>query len=121
MAQLVVVGQVLVAECDAEHALHDKGGDLVHDQVRTARVGEAGSEALDQPDRPVGAAQQQRPGVRRDRAAVECCHYGASLDGCKFQLRRATLCRHRGPPLLSDKPLSQKNFRRFRARCTYPV
>ena len=117
---MVVVDQVLVAERDADNALHDQRGNLMLDQVRTARVGEAGGEALDQPDRPVGAAQQQCPGVRGDRAAVKRGHHGAALNGCKLQLRRATLCRHRGPPLLSGKALLQKNFRRFRAPVHLP-
>ena len=64
MAQLVVVVQVLVAERDADDALHHQRLDTVLDQSGIAAVGEAGGEALDQPDRPVGRAQQQRAGIR---------------------------------------------------------
>ena len=79
VAELVVVDQVLVAERDAEHALADQRRDLVLDPLRHARVAEAGGEAPDQADRPVGGAEQQRAGVRGDRAAVE----GATTGGLR--------------------------------------
>ena len=71
VAQLIVVDQILVAQRQAEHALADQGGEAVLDLVRRAVIGEAGGEPPDQADRPVGGAQQQRPGVRGDGAAVE--------------------------------------------------
>lgn len=117
---MVVIDQVLVAERDADHALHDQGGDVVLDQVRTARIGEAADEALDQPDRPVCAAQQQRPGIGRDRAAIKRRHHGPALDGCKLHLRRATLWGHRDTPLQAIKSLSQRNFRRLRTPVHLP-
>jgi hypothetical protein len=45
----------------------------------------------------------------------------ASIDRCKFEQRRVTLCPHRGTPLLRRKALSQKNFRRFRAPMHLPA
>ena len=83
MAQLVVVDQVLVAERDAEHPLPDQRRHLVHHPLRRPAVGEAGREALDQPDRPVGRPEQQPARVRGDRAAVEIRHHRAAIDPCK--------------------------------------
>ena len=71
MPQFVVVVQVLVAERDADDALHHHGLDLVLHQFGGARVGEAGGEPLGQPDGTIGLAQQQGTGIRGDRAAVE--------------------------------------------------
>jgi hypothetical protein len=115
VAELVVVDQVLVAEGDAEHPLADQGGHLVLDALRRPCVAEAGREATDQANRPVRGAEQQRPGVRGDRPAVEAGDHTPVLDRCELEQRRATLRRHRGPPLRRRKALSQKNFRRFRA------
>jgi hypothetical protein len=42
------------------------------------------------------------------------CHHLAAFNRCKFKQRRATLCQHRGTPLLQQKALLQKNFRRLR-------
>jgi hypothetical protein len=39
----------------------------------------------------------------------------ATLDHFITEQVTATLCRHRGTPLRRVKPLSQKNYRRFRA------
>ena len=72
--QLVVIVEVLVAERDPEHPLTDQGRYLMLDQLRSATIDEARGKAIDQPDRPVGRSQQQRPGVRRDRAAIKSRH-----------------------------------------------
>jgi hypothetical protein len=113
--QLVVVDQILVAERDAEDALADQRGDRVLDPLRVAGIAEAGGEAPDQADRPIGGAEQQRAGIGGDRPAVEAGDHRAARDRCKLEQRRATLRRHRGPPLRRRKALSQKNFRRLRA------
>ena len=85
-----------------------------------AAVGEAGREPLDQADRPIGRAEQQRAGVRGDLAAVERRHHLAPLDHFITEQVAATLCRHRGAPLRRVKSLSQKNYRRFRAPMHLP-
>jgi hypothetical protein len=115
MPQLVVVDQVLVAKRDAEHPLAHQGGDIVRDALRGARIAKARCEAPHQADGPVRGPEQQRAGIGGDRPAVEAGHHTPGLDGCKLEQRRATLCRHRGPPLHRRKALLQKNFRRFRA------
>ena len=116
VAQLVVVEQVLVAERDAEDALADQSG---RSRARPAPASRASrkqaAKRRDQADGPVRRAEQQRAGIRGDRSAVEAGHHSAALNRCKLEQRRATLRRHRGPPLHRRKALSQKNFRRFRA------
>src|SRR5688572_24598461 len=47
VAELVMIDDVLMPECDAENALADQGGDLVLDPLRRPRVAEAGGEAGD--------------------------------------------------------------------------
>ena len=98
MAQLVVVVQILVAQRQPEHALADERAYLMFDQNRRAGIAEAGCEPIDQPDRPVRGAKQQRAGVRGDGAPIERRDHRASCDACKSKQIRATLCRHRGPP-----------------------
>ena len=115
MPQLVVVVQILVAKRDAEHPLADQGRHLMLDPLRRSRVLEARREPPDQADGPVRGPEQHSPGIRGDRPTVEAGDHGAALDGGKLEQRRATLCRHRGPPLRRGKALSQKTFRRFRA------
>jgi hypothetical protein len=94
--QVVMVDEVLIAERDAEHALPDQRRHLVRDAPRRPAVAEAGGEAVDKPDGPVGRAQKQRARIRGDRATAEIRHHGASIDACKAHRLRATLCRHRG-------------------------
>ena len=74
-----MVVEVLVAERDADDALHHHGLDLVFHQPGRPRVGEAGGEALRQPKGPVGLAQQQGTGVRGDGSAVEARHHLAAI------------------------------------------
>ena len=75
-----------------------------------APVREAGSEALDQPDRPVGGAQEQRARIRADRPAVEIGHQLAAIEPCKQHRFRVTLRLHRGRSCSLDKSLLQKHF-----------
>src|SRR4051794_19362111 len=93
-----MIVHICVAERDPKHALADEGCHLVLDQVRAAPVREAGRKASDQVDRPIGRPEQQRSGIRGDRAAIECRLDLAALDRCKTEEVRATLCEHRGAP-----------------------
>ena len=120
MAELIVVDEILIAEGEAEDALADQPRHAVLDPIRRAVVVEAGGEPLDEPDGPVGGAEQQRAGIRRDRAAIERRHHGAAFDGCKTERLRATLCRHRGPPADRFKLLRHNNSRRFGAPMHLP-
>jgi DNA-binding PadR family transcriptional regulator len=78
-------------------------------------------EPLDQPDRPIRRPEQQRPGVRGDRPAIEIGNHPPPIDSCKTHPFRATLCRHRGALLRSRKSLLQKNFRTFRTPMHLPL
>jgi hypothetical protein len=118
--QPVVVDQVLVTERDPDHPLADEGRHLVLDPLGGAPIVEAGGEPLDEPDRPVGGAQEQRPGIRGHGATVERRHHATTFHGSKIELVGATLCRHRGAPLLPLKSLLQNDFRRFRAPMHLP-
>jgi hypothetical protein len=118
--QPVVIHHILVAEGNAEHSLAEQRRDPVLDPVVRAPVTEAAGEPLYQPDRFVGGPEQQRPGIRRHRAAVERRHHPATFDGSKIEHWRATLCRHRGTPLLRAKSLLQKTYHRFGAPTHLP-
>ena len=83
MAQLVVVDQVLVAECYAKYALPDEGRDGVLEALGIACVLKAGGEPLDESSRPINGAEQQGPGIRRDRTAIEGCDHRAPFNGCR--------------------------------------
>ena len=109
-AQVVVVDQILVAERDGEHPLADQRRQLVGDPAGIAAVAKAGREAVNEPDRPVGRAEQQRPGVRGDRPAAEIRHQIAAIEPCKQHRLRATLRLHRGCSCSRVKSLLQKHF-----------
>jgi predicted nucleic acid-binding protein len=111
VAQLIVVVEILVAERQAEHALADQRGDRVLDLLGITRITEAGGKAIDQTDRRVRRPQQQCTGIRRDQPAVERTHNPTPVNGSEVQRTLATLCRHRGTPLLRVSAFSQKNFR----------
>ena len=115
VAQGVVVDQILVTQRQREHALADQGGHAVLDLIRRAVIDETGREPPDQADRPIGGAQEQRAGVGGNHPAIKSGHHRTALDACKLEPIRATVCRHRGTPLLGPKTLLQKNFRSFRA------
>ena len=118
-AQVVVVGHVLVAKRDGEHALADQGRHVVDDALRRPAVVEAAGKALGQIDRLVRRAQQQRAGVRGHRPATEIRNHLAAIEACKQHRFRVTLCRHRG--LLCDRGkclLYTHTFADFRPRCT---
>ena len=113
MAEFIMVDQILVAEREANDALHQQGFDTVLDKGRIAAVPKAGGKAAGQPDHPVGGAQQQgtgalvmrppsnaaitaRPSTRRksNRAAVHCVGIGGVGIGDLLGFA-ARLCRRR--------------------------
>ena len=98
MAELIVIDQVFIAQRQSKHPLADQRLDLVLDQPWAAKIAEAGGEAIDEADRPVGRAKQHRAGVRSDASPVESRHYGTSFDGFKSKQIRDTVCLHRGAP-----------------------
>ena len=113
--QLVVIDQVLVAERDPEHPLRHHRCDRMLDLGLVPTVVEAGREPGHQANRPISRAEQQRPGIRRDRAAIESRHHLAAFDHFITEQVAATLCRHRGAPPIGSKSFRQNDFRQFRA------
>jgi hypothetical protein len=96
VSQLVMVVEVLIAQRNPEHPLTDQRRNAMLDQLLTAVVDEAGRKPIDHSDRAVRCPQQERASVRRDRSALKVSNNFATLDGCKFEQFRATLCLHRG-------------------------
>ena len=72
----------------------------VLDQIGHTVIAKAAGKPLDQPDLPVGGAQQQRPGLRGDLAAIESGHHRVPFNRCKSKQIRSTLCLHRASPCL---------------------
>jgi hypothetical protein len=120
VAQLVVIDQILVAQRNRQNPLTDQARHRVFNQIGRTVIGKTAGKALDQPELPIGGAEQHRPGLRCHRAAVKRRHHRASLDRCKTKQVRATLCPHRASPCLRDKPLSQHDFLRSRGPMHLP-
>src|SRR5438128_11568711 len=93
---------------------------LMLDEIGSTMIDETCRKTIHQPDRPIRRPQQQGPGVRADRAAVERSRYRTAIYRCKSKQIRITLCRHRGAPLLATISLLQKNFSPVRAPMHLP-
>jgi hypothetical protein len=115
LAQLIVIVQVFVAQCQAEDALSHQRLDLMLDIAGVAPIVEAVGETTHQPEAPVDLSQQQRAGVRGDVPAVETGHHRASLDRFKLEQLRCTLCLHRGAPWIVEISLLHNDSLRFSA------
>ena len=109
VAQFVMIVEVLIAERDPEHPLPDQRHHLMFDQVLASHIVKAGRKPIHHPDRPIGRSQQQRPGIRRDRPAIERRNHLAAFNSCKSKQISATLCRHRGPPRINEKSLQHND------------
>ena len=91
------------------------------DQLGRAVIGEAAGKPLDQPDRPVGGAQQQRPGIRGDRAAVKRRHHRAPFDAVQTRTDPRYTLSASGLPLAPEtNRSSQHDFLRSRAPMHLP-
>src|SRR5512144_1495558 len=86
---------------------------------RITAVTEACRHPLDQPYRPVRLAQQQRPGIRGHRSAVECRHHATAIEAFEFELSRATLCLHRTPQPDLTTLCRKMIISNSRGRCTH--
>ena len=87
MAQLVVVVDVLVAQGQADNALAHQGAQRMDQLIRRPAVVKACGNPLEQSKGPVGLAQQQAAGIRRNRAAVKPGHDTALAEAFKLELR----------------------------------
>ena len=105
MAQLIVIDQVFVAKCKAEHPLRHHGLDRVLDLRQRPAVDKTGGEPPDQTDRPIGRTEQQSAGIRGVGPAVKRRHHLTALNHFITEQVAATLCRHRGTPLRQLKSL----------------
>ena len=81
-----MVVDVLVPQRNGDDALADQCRQRVDELPGIAAVAEACRHPPDQPDRPVGLAQQHRPGIRRHRSAVERRHHTATIEPFEFEL-----------------------------------
>jgi hypothetical protein len=108
-----VVVYVLVAQRQADDALANQRPKHMHHPARITTVLEAPGEAVDQTDHPVCLPQQQRPGIRGYRPAVERRLHPAAIKPFETQLFGDTLCLHRTPLCDLIKSFSQHNFLRF--------
>ena len=95
MTQFVVVVQILIAKRNSKHPLADQRHHLVLNKFRTPHIVKARRKPIHHPDGAIRRAQQQRSGIRRDRARVKRRDHCAAFHGAKFKQFRATLCRHR--------------------------
>ncbi len=85
VTQIVVVVEILVAQGNAGDALRQQGPQGVHPEPGVAVILEARGHPVEKPDEAVDLPQQQRSGVRRDRSAVECRGYPATLEPLKYE------------------------------------
>src|SRR5215207_3954743 len=84
-----MVVEVLVTERDPEHALANERAHPVLDQVRPARIREAGCEALDQADGTIRRPEQKRSRIGRDRPAIKAgLRYTVSASGSSSAARQ---------------------------------
>jgi hypothetical protein len=118
VAQFIVVVQVFIAERQRQDPLADQRLHLMLDQSRMATIHEAAGKAADQSDRPVRQTQQQPAGIRSDRPTVKAGHNSELFYSSKIKPFRATLCLHRGTPLLRLSLCSRSIFPDSEPRCT---
>jgi len=71
LAQLVVIVQVFIPQCQAEDALSHQGLDLMLDIARVASIDEAVGEATHQPEALIDLSQQQCACVRGDVPTIK--------------------------------------------------
>ena len=115
LAQLVVIVEVLIAQCQAEDALPHQRRDPMLDIAGVTPIDEAVSEPAHQPKAAIDLAQQQRTGVRGDVPAIEPGYHRTPRNRFKFEPLRRTLCRHRGAPRIVEKLLLHNDSPRIRS------
>ena len=68
MAQRIVVIEILVAEREAIDALPQQVDLRMGDQLRIARIGQRRIQRVDEPESPIGLAQEHHPAIAGDLA-----------------------------------------------------
>ena len=94
-AQVVVVVEVLVSQGDAGDALRHHRAHRMFGEAGIAVVRETCGDPVEESGGAVRLPEQQRPGVRRDRSAVERGGHPAPTAPLKPEGNGLTLCRHR--------------------------
>ena len=97
LAQLVVIVEVFVAQCQAEDALPYQRLDLMLDIARVAPVDEAVGEATHQPEAPVDLSQQRAPAFEvmfppSKPAIIYRCSSASNSSSCGCTLCLASGC-----------------------------
>ena len=80
VTQAVVVVEVFISQRHPKNTLPDQRPDRVFDQLRLALIDKTSRQPIHQSDRLIRAAQQQRPGIRADRAAVKRRYHPAPFN-----------------------------------------
>ncbi len=114
MAQRVMVDEILVAEREAKHTLADQGRDAVFGAQRITPIPKAGRKPINEPDRTIRGAHQQRARIRRDRAAVKPATTAVPRQVQKPLHPRYTVSAS-GISSTIGKSLQHNNFASFRA------
>ena len=83
MPQLVVGIEILIAKRNPEHPPADQSHQVVIEQLRAPNEAKARGQSIHHPDRAIRRAQQQRSGIRRDRARIERRYHRAAFNRFK--------------------------------------
>jgi hypothetical protein len=108
-----VIVHIFIAQGQADDPLVDQRPERMHHPARIAPVTKARRDPVDQADRPVRLAEQQRSGIRGHRPAVERCLHPTAPKPFEFTLIGDTLCRHRTSLCDLIKSFLKNNFLRF--------
>ncbi len=102
VAQVLVIVEVLVAERDPEDALGQHVTLLVGDACGVAWVGQGGVQLVDQSQVPIDLAEQQRPAVAGDVAAIEVGDDPLGAEAGKDDRIAVTVCHSDGLAPVGD-------------------
>ena len=91
-----MVVEVLVSQGDRDHPLCEHGARVVDDEDGMARVGDGGVEGLEETDVVADLAEQKRPGVGGEPAALEIGDDGLGAEAGKVEGVAVTVCHSDG-------------------------
>jgi hypothetical protein len=92
VAQLLVIIQIFISQCQAVHPLRQHLLDAMLDQSRIAAIQKAFTEPPQEIDSLIGLPQQECSAIGTDRSPVELCyHFPLALTG-ECQPAFGTLC-----------------------------
>jgi hypothetical protein len=94
---LVVVVQILIAQRQTVHPLGQHLLDAVLGQPGRAEIGEAAGQAPQEPHPAIHLPEQERAGIRGQRASVKTGQHRAAKMSCKLEAGLSTLCHSKEP------------------------